>query len=227
MLLQALKQSQITSWMQQPRWSELRACVCKLMTVLDNHCTYLQKKCKSVKLRHDSVVPDTDSGTVCVVPTNTSVSCRIAPLDNIIREKPFYERVGVNEFCSVDPKKKYQHVQNLKKGFTIPCILYIASLGSNLSNHLFLWKIPHGVTLEAATTENGRIIDNIKRALPTYHSRAMRREFINRFGLVSGRVKSHVLRKIYQELTGLCKCVYERNLCSCFFFKIGDNSAGI
>lgn len=101
----------------------------------DDHCTYLQEKCKSVKLKHDSVaVPDTDSGTMCVLPTNTSVSCRIVPLDNIMQEKPCYERVGVNDSCSVDPKKKYQHVQDLKKGLTIPCILYTASLGSNLGN---------------------------------------------------------------------------------------------
>ena len=174
--VQALKQSQITSWMQQSRWRELRDCICKLTTVLDDHCTYLQEKCKSMKVRHDSmVVPDTDSGTVRVLPTNTSVSCRIAPLDKIMQEKPCYEKVGINDFCSVDPKIKYQYVQDLKKGLTIPCILYTASLGSNLGNHLFLWKIPHGVTLEAATTENVRIIDSIKRALPTYHSRAMRR----------------------------------------------------
>ena len=161
-----------------------------------------------MKLKHDSaVVPDTDSGTICVLPTNTSVNSRIAPLDNAMQEKPCYELVGVNDFCSVDPKKKYQYVQDLKKGLSTPCILYTASLGSNLGNHLFLWKIPHGVTLEAATTENIRIIDSIKRALPTYHSRAMRREFMNRFGLITGRVKSHVLRKIYQELTGVYKCV--------------------
>ena len=45
--VQALRQSQITSWMQQPRWRELRDCVGKLTTVLEDHCTYLQEKCKS------------------------------------------------------------------------------------------------------------------------------------------------------------------------------------
>jgi len=91
--------------------------------------------------------------------------------------QPCYERVGGNEFCTTDAKK-YQYVQDLKKGLTVPCILYTASLGSNLGNHLFLWKISRGVTLEAATPENVHIIEDIKRAL---HHHSMRQAFINKF----------------------------------------------
>ena len=76
--------------------------------------------------------------------------------------------------------------------------MYTASLGSNFGNHDFIWKIPQGVSLKAATI----VINQIKQSLAT--SRALRRAFINRFGLVARGVKSHVLRQIYHELTRMC-----------------------
>ena len=41
-------------------------------------------------------------------------------------------------------------------------ILYTCSLGLNLGNYNFIWRIPNGVTLEAATNENVRLIDEIR-----------------------------------------------------------------
>ena len=96
-------------------------------------------------------------------------------------------------------------MQDLKKGLIVPSIMYTASLGSNFGNHVFIWKIPQGVSLEAATVENMHVINQIKQSLPTYHSRALRRAFINRFGLVASGVKSHVLRQIM--------CVWLAYLC--------------
>ncbi len=147
---------------------------------------------------------NSDSGTLCALLTATIVSSRRSVLDNAIQEKPCYEKLFLNNFCCNDPKKKYQYVQDLKNGLTAPCVLYTASLGSNIGNYHFMWKIPRGVTLEAATIENVPIIDKIKRSLPTYHSRALRKEFVTRFGLIASGVKSHVLRQIYRELTGMC-----------------------
>ena len=206
------KESQITSSMQQARWNELRESVRKLTTVLDDYCVYMKQKCKKAKARHEcTVVPDSDSGCLCVLPTVAVVNNRLTPLNSAIREKSCYDKLFVNDFCSVDPKKKYKYVQDSKKGLTVPSVMYTASLGSN---HVFIWKIPQGVSLEAATVENMRVINQIKQSLPTYHSRVLRRDFVNRFGLVTSGVKSHVLRQIYQELTGVCLCLC---VCVCIY----------
>ena len=61
------------------------------------------------------------------------------------------------------------------KGLTLPSLMYPASLGSNFGHRVFIWKIPQGVSLEAATLENMRVINQIKQSLPTYHSHALRR----------------------------------------------------
>ena len=184
--VQVLKEFLITSWMQQQRWNELREIICALATVLEDYCSYMKQKTKTTRTRHECMAfSDSDSGTLSVLPVITVVSSRLAALDCAIREKSCYDKMFVNDFCSVDPKRKYQYVQDSKKGLTVSCVMYTASLGSNLGNHLFVWRIPQGVSLEAATVENMRIIDQIKQSLPTYHSRALRREFMNRFGLVT------------------------------------------
>jgi len=122
----------------------------------------------------------------------------------VIKGKSCYERVDVNDYCSPEPKKKYDFLQSLYKGLTVPVILYTHSLGSSLGNYHFLWRIPHGVTLEAAMNENIKLMDQIKGILPTYHSRVMRKLFMDQYGrLTKGGVKSHVLRQMYRELTGM------------------------
>jgi len=103
-----LKESQITSLMQQSRWNEFRESIHTLTTVLNDYCIYMKQKCKRAKARHEcTVVPDSDSGSLCVLPTTTVVSSRLTPLNNAIREKSCYDMLFVNDFCSVDPKKKY------------------------------------------------------------------------------------------------------------------------
>ena len=104
-------------------------------------------------MQHDSSASSSssDSGTILVLPVVTVVSWR---LKELVQERPHYERIAVNDYCSVDPKKKYQYMQDLRKGLTVPTILYTCSLGSNLGNYNFIWRIPNGVTLEAAMNEN-------------------------------------------------------------------------
>ena len=44
-----LKESQVTSWMQQTSWNELRESVRTMTTVLDDYCVYMKQKCKKQK----------------------------------------------------------------------------------------------------------------------------------------------------------------------------------
>ena len=136
-----------------------------------------------------------------MLPKISLVGCRLKDIEHTARHKPCYEKISVNEFCPVEPRKKYLFIQDLKKGLTVPTILYTCSTQSRLGNYHFLWRIPDSVTLEASTPENVRIISDIKASLPTYHSHALRREFVNKYGTVAG-IKSHVLHQIYRELTG-------------------------
>ena len=135
--------------------------------------------------------------------TTTVVSSRLTSLNDAIREKSCYDMFFVNDFCSLDPKKKYiyQYVH-------VPVCARFEdrSYSAIQSCTLPVWAL----TLETMFS-SGRFLrvyhwkQQIKQSLPTYHSRALRRAFINRFGLVASGVKSHVLRQIM--------CVWLAYLC--------------
>ena len=75
-------------------------------------------------------------------------------IDHIVRLKPCYEKISINEFCLVELRKKYLLIQDLKKGLTVSAILCICSTQSRLGNYHFLWRIPDGIEMEASTPEN-------------------------------------------------------------------------
>lgn len=110
-----LQESVLTSWMQQSKWSILRERVCTLATMMDDYCTYLRLKSKAAKVENNSSASSSssDSGSVLVLPMVTVVSWRLKELDKVVQERPCYERITVNDYCSVDPKKKYQYMQDL------------------------------------------------------------------------------------------------------------------
>jgi hypothetical protein len=56
--------------------------------------------------------------------------------------------------------------------------------------------------VEAALSENQKVIDKLKQDFPIYHTRAMRKEFVNTYGRFTSSTKPVVLRSIYRELTG-------------------------
>ncbi len=197
-----LQESLLCSWMQQARWCGLKEAVQNLTTSLDDYCTYMRIKNREVTKRHNTdTFFSSDSGTVTVLKVVPKVSVQLSKLDKALQEKPCYEKLCVVDFCSIEPKKKYVFVQDLKQGLTSPAMLYTCSLGSNLGNYDFVWRLPQGVTLEAATNDNIRVIDDIKKSLPNFHSRALKRHFKLKYGRLVGGAKPHIL---YKELTGTC-----------------------
>ena len=76
------------------------------------------------------------------------------------------------------------------------------TFGSSIGNYHYVWKIPPHVTLENALAENQRVLTSILDELPKYHTRCMRKEFMNKFGLISPSTKLFILSEIYRELTG-------------------------
>ena len=62
--------------------------------------------------------------------------------------------------------------------------------------------IPEHVTLEAALNENVRLLEEIKSQVPVFHGRALKAEFVSRFGRLVRDTTLGTLREIYRNLTG-------------------------
>ena len=71
-----------------------------------------------------------------------------------------------------------------------------------MGNCLFIWPLPEQVTLEAALSENQKIVMKIQNDVPVYHRRALRNKLIHSFGSISPKTNLATLRKFYRAATG-------------------------
>ena len=88
----------------------------------------------------------------------------------------------------------------------MPSMLYTYSPGGSALNHNFIWRLPDDCAIEACLSLNQQVVCKIMEQLPVYHTRAMKQEFINHYGLLMRGTKPYVLRSIYRELTKDASC---------------------
>ncbi len=204
-----LKESLLSSWIQQKRWAELRRIIDELASSIDEYTMYLRQQLQIVKSKQLRMTVS-DSSSVKVLPVrNGPISENLQPLFDTMQGKHAYQFVPVNDFSPSDPKLKYRYMRDLEKGFPFKAVVYTYTTGLN---YHYVWKLPEGVTMECAMTENVKVIDEIKAELPHYHNRTMRKAFFKICGRISPGLKPHMLRQIYREITGLftncaCECV--------------------
>ena len=74
-----------------------------------------------------------------------------------------------------------------------------------MGNLNFVWKVPS--TDQSSFSDSQRVIEQIKKNIPTYHTRAMRKDMFQRFGLLTASVKPATMRFIYRSLTGKPHCM--------------------
>ena len=109
-----------------------------LATLIDDCCLCLKQCTASVNSRASLGTLFDDSGNISVLPVLIAVADE---LNSVVKEKPCYERVDVNDYCSPDPKKKHDFIQSLLKGLTVPAVMYTYNIGSNIGNYYFCRKM--------------------------------------------------------------------------------------
>ena len=78
-------------------------------------------------------------------------------------------------------------------------VVHYTHTASQMNIH-FVWKVPVNVEDSEMFDRSYKVRDGLLAEMPVYHTRAMRSEFIQSFGHVTG-VKSAVLHKSYKRLT--------------------------
>ena len=105
-------------------------------------------------------------------------------------------------YLPICPQKRYLLIKKIKEeGLNVPSVLLAYSTGNNCGNSYFMWHVPDSC-LDQALSNSQEVIEDIKKDLPTYHTCAMRSEFIQKFGRITSAVKPAVLRYFYKDLTG-------------------------
>jgi len=108
-----------------------------------------------------------------------------------------------------DRRRRYEWIQILKQGLDVPIIHIQYSPGSNIGD--LHWILQRTATnIDDALKSCQPIIEKLKKDIPEYHTRAMRRDAFELFGLVSPSTKKSVVRRLYKEL--LCDSSAPANL---------------
>ena len=173
----------------------------KLARALDSYLPYLRSQNKKMKVHHDSPASP-DKTSIQLLQANQSPSSWLSKLNDDISHKNPHEHLFVAEYAPSDPREKYRYVQELQKGLCRPCVLCTCSIGGPVGNYLFIWPIPKHVTMEAALSENQKVISQIQADVPAYHHRALRKKLISKFGRLSHKTSLANLREFYRVATG-------------------------
>ena len=76
----------------------------------------------------------------------------------------------------------HRYIKELEKGMPVATVLYTHSPGGSILSQHFLWRVPNDFCVEAALTENQKVIERLKCDLPVYHTRATKKEFVSMYG---------------------------------------------
>ena len=148
-----------------------------LAQALDSYVLYLRKQNKKMKIHHSAPAAEVaDKTSVTLLQANPAPLKSVHKLNAAISEKGPYELVSVADLAPSDRQEKYLYVQELRKGLCRSCVLCTNSIGGPVGNYLFVWPIPEHVTLEAALSENQKVISQIQSDVPVYHRRKEEKE---------------------------------------------------
>ncbi|CAG2243120.1 unnamed protein product [Mytilus edulis] len=129
---------------------------------------------------------------------NPTKQARYNLLHTAIIHSDFFAPIVVNDYSPGEPNRRYDYF----KGLIVPVKCCQFTYTGSKEHLMFLWKVPMvSEIISDLLTKNMQIACNLRKSLPVYHSRAMRREFLSLFGRTISN-KSAFLREAYRRLTG-------------------------
>ncbi|RGB42604.1 hypothetical protein C1646_750790 [Rhizophagus diaphanus] len=109
-------------------------------------------------------------------------------------ELEYWEPVNINQFCPV--LQRFRFVKKLKVDFLFKVGKYTYHHG-NIQNSVYVWHIDINVNEQDMINKHYTIRNNLKQTLQDYHTRAMRKEFLDTVELYIGKVEKARIRYIY------------------------------
>ena len=187
-------------------WSGIKVDIEQLTKSIDDYSSYLQRSCKKVIFNQSLSFPVREISEHLLFQFLPVIHCELVSetlkkLHNHLKSQPELVPVSVEEYSPSDPKEKYTYFKTLKSsGLQFPTALLTYTHGNNVGNLNFVWKVQSISDLSFSQCQP--VIENIKKDIPKFHTRAMRREVFSLFGRLTSSVKPAIMRHIYRTLTG-------------------------
>ena len=106
----------------------------------------------------------------------------------------------MNDFAPLNTRLRYVYLHEIALPFNVE--LYSYHHGNNLGTLWYIWRIP-GDPNKYDPAKTKQMTTLVELTIPEYHTREMRKQFCERFGLVVN-AKLAVLTEMYQFLTSDC-----------------------
>ena len=165
------------AYMKKQTWKAVREALLRLADNLRKYSTYLEDRLDSSQEAHERKTARTDVDEWMVYPASgmsPTKAARYKPLHDALQQPKPYEPIFINEYAPTDRRRRNDYLKEL----VFPCkTVRYTYTGASTFVH-FIWKTD---ITDSETQIQQRNDDNkvkIKTELPVYHSRAMRRDFI-------------------------------------------------
>ncbi|GES91916.1 uncharacterized protein LOC111136195 [Rhizophagus clarus] len=117
-------------------------------------------------------------------------------LTRSLEESPYWEPINISQFCPNERMRRCRFIEKLKNAFLFKVGKYTYHHG-NIQNSVYLWRIDNNSNEEELVNKHYKIRNNLKQTIQIYHTRAMRKEFIDTVELCIGKVEKARIRYIY------------------------------
>ena len=186
-----------------PRLKPLQEATQLLADACDKMSSYLQNNNQSMIKVHLSTEPIRQPGDgnsddlrflKGTVRTSQSIVDRYSCVEKLLNAKEPFFPVLLNDVAPLDRKDRYFFVKEIQLPMNVE--IYSFHRGNSMGTLWFIWKSGDSVDMQ----KSNAILHQIEKDIPVYHTRAMKREFIDRYSLVISN--KSVLNNVYSYLTG-------------------------
>ena len=198
-------------WLSKIQWKDMKGAVTKCADMIHNYADYLKKQNEISKKNHSSETEARnlkDSQEINILAQNHLIKptfvARYRKLNEELRLMSDFKSLWLDDFTPTDTRERRYYIDNLSHGVACACVHFRVSRGNNLGTLNFIWRIPKGLSDEELLVRNNVVIQEIMSTIPRYHTRAMRKKFINQCSMLTNNLKPARLRFLYHHLTGDC-----------------------
>ena len=126
--------------------------------------------------------------------TDQKIIDRYSAVEKLLIGKDMYSPELINEVLPLDRKDRYLFMKNIQLPINVEIYSYYR--GNDMGTLWFIWKCGPGVDMKTSND----VLHQIEKEIPVYHTRAMKREFKDKFSLVINN--RTILNSVYAYLTG-------------------------
>ena len=197
--IEQLSNTLLQPWMACKRFDTIRSDVDMLVQSLTAYKRYLVTQSTKANSRHQQALSQDveENASLLKISSNPNNSCpsQYQELEEMLSGVPLYQPVFVNDISPIDRYERRKWLSELALPF--PIMLYKYAYGNSLGTLVHAWRIPEDESVD--NTKISQIFSQLCRKQSFYSSRAMRRDFLNKYSCLA-KISKMVLRNIYRTL---------------------------